>query len=114
MRGAVNRFVIQSTGAGSVTWCTEGGSCRVEYVDVFDVAGGWTGRKWESSIECWVLLVEEELPDEVVELDLSYVLPECLKRGGGILGHWLEVSVDVCNGLDAHTSPQREGDLTEN
>ena len=51
----------------------------MEYADVFDVAGGWTGRKWESSIECWVLLIEEELPDEVVEVDLSYVLPKHLK-----------------------------------
>ena len=71
--------MIQSTGAGSVTWHTEGGGHQVEYADVFDIAGGWTGRKWESSIECWVLLVEEELPDKVVKVDLSYVLPKHLK-----------------------------------
>ena len=72
--------MIQPANAqGSVAWCTERSSRRMEYTDVCCVACDQAVGKGRSSIERWVPLIKEEVEDEVVEVHLSYVRPKCLE-----------------------------------
>ena len=75
VRGATNCFTIQPIDSQGIAWCTECCSCGMEHADFCNIACGWTVRKEGSSVKCWVLIIEEEVPDKVVEVDLSYMLP---------------------------------------
>ena len=47
--------------------------------NVLDVFCGWTEGERRDSGESWVLLVKEELPDEIIKIDLTDVFPQCLE-----------------------------------
>jgi hypothetical protein len=51
----------------------------VENGDLLNVFCGRTGREGRSSNERWVLLVEKKDPDEIIEVELTNVFPECLE-----------------------------------
>ena len=70
---------IQPTDAQSIARCTERGSCRMEDVDLHGVACDWAVGKGGSSVEFWVLFVEKEALDKIVEVHLTYVFPKCLE-----------------------------------
>ena len=80
-RGAMNCFVIQPVDSRGIAWHAGCCSCGMEHTDFCDTACGWTVGKEGGSVECWVPIVEEEVPDKVIEVDLSYMLPKCLEGG---------------------------------
>ena len=62
----------------------------MEYTDVCHVACDRAVGKGGGSIERGILVVEKKVPDKVVKVHLSYVLPKCVERGGGVFGGWFE------------------------
>ena len=78
-RSAADGLAIQPVDAGGIARRAEGGGCRVKYMDLCDVARAWAVGKGGGAIECRVLIIKEKESDQVIEVDLTDMFPECPK-----------------------------------
>lgn len=59
--------------------------------------GGRAEVKGRGSVESWVLLVKEELPDKVVEVYLTDMYPKRSERGARVISGLFKVLVSSMN-----------------
>jgi hypothetical protein len=78
--GAPDGLAVQATNSRRVTWCAEDRGCRVKNGDLLNVFRSWAEGEGRGPSEGWMLLVEEEDSDEIVEVNLTDVVPKRLKR----------------------------------
>ena len=70
----------------------------MKYVDFCCIVCGWAeGEVGRGSDGYWILFIKEKVPNKVVEVDLIYVFPKCLKQGRWISWGWVRASAEVSN-----------------
>lgn len=74
-----NCFAVQAASPRRITRRTECGGRRVENGDLLCVCSGGAESEWRSPIECWILFIEEKVPDKVIKVYLTDVLSERLE-----------------------------------
>ena len=53
----------------------------MENRDIRDLFCGWAEGKGRGSRKHWVLLIEEEMSNKIIEVNLTDVFSKCFKRG---------------------------------
>ena len=62
----------------------------MENRDIRDLFCGWAEGKGRGSRKRWVLLIEEEMSNKIIEVNLTDVFSKCFKRGARVPRGWIK------------------------
>ena len=71
--------MIQAARSRGVAWCTKRSGRRVKDGNLLSIHSSGAEGEGKGAIKSWVLFIEEEVMDEIVEVCLANVFTQCLE-----------------------------------